>query len=210
MSAHHAPEWVPDRSGATGMRDNGIFATWLSLISFTFFFGTFMAANVYLRGWSPDKFTVSFGGNLDLPAVSTLLLIVTGIIVLAAANFFRRDKRKAFQATLVLAVLAYVAQAITQIRLLVFTFGLGPAAWTTSLMIFILQLALSLICIGFLVAIGIYFSDRNEKALRRLVPAAMSVFMYTIIIGVLVLVLTDMITIGQFTQWCGTKIGVVK
>ncbi|MGZ4031664.1 MAG: hypothetical protein ACXVP5_00890 [Tumebacillaceae bacterium] len=210
MSAHHVPDWVPDRSGGTGVKDNGQFATWLALISFTFFLGTFLAANVYLRGWSPEKFTINFNGDYNLPAITTILLIVAGVIVLAGANAFRKGSWKSFQALMVLSMLVFAALAITQIRLLVFTYGLGPAAWTANLMIYAIQFALSLVCIGFLVAIMKFYSERNEKALRRLVPASMSVFMYTIIIGVIVLVLTDMITVAQFTQWCGTKIGLVK
>lgn len=210
MSAHHAPEWVPDRSGATGYKDNGLFATWLGLISFTFFFGTFLAANAYLRGWSPEKFSINFNGNYDLPAITTLILIVAGALVLAGTNAFRKSAWKSFQALMVLSLLVFAGLAITQMRLLVYTYGLGPAAWTANLMIYIIQFLLSVVCICFLVAIGKFYSERNDKALRRLVPAAMSVFMYTIIMGVIVLVLTDMITIGQFTQWCGTKIGLVQ
>lgn len=210
MSAHHAPDWVPDRSGATGFKDNGLFATWLGLISFTFFFGTFLAANAYLRGWSPEKFAINFNGNYDLPGITTIILIVAGIVTLAGANAFRKGAMKQFQGLMVLSLLIFAGLAITQMRLLVFTYGHGPAAWTANLMIYIIQFALSITCICFLVAIGKFYSERNEKALRRLVPAAMSVFMYTIIMGVVVLVLTDMITIGQFTQWCGTKIGLVK
>lgn len=210
MSAHHAPDWVPHRSG-TGSKDDGILATWLSLLSFTFFYGTFLAANVYLRGWAPDKFTVDFGANADLPALSTICLLVAGFVVLLAGNFFRNNQYKKFQATLIIATLAFVGYALLQMWLLVFTYYLGTAAWTTHLALYSLQFGLAVIDVIFIIMIGKNFAERNEKALRRLVPAAMSVFIYTVLIGLVTLIVTDMITVGQFASWCGQKLtSIVK
>ncbi|ASS76432.1 hypothetical protein CIG75_16690 [Tumebacillus algifaecis] len=205
MSAHHAPDWVPHREG-TGIKDNGIFATWLSLISFTFFLATFVAANVYLRGWAPDKFTVDFGPNADLPAITTIILLVAGLLLLLAASFFRSKAMGKFNIMMVLSTLAITAYAVMQIWLLFYTHEQGEHAWTTHMGIYFLQLALSLVCIGFMMAIGKYYSERNIKALNRLVPAALSVFLYTVATGVLTLVLTDMISVGEFAEWCGTRI----
>jgi magnesium-transporting ATPase (P-type) len=205
MSAHHAPDWVPHREG-TGIKDNGIYATWLGLIAFTFFFGTFVAANVYLRGWAPDKFTVDFGANADLPAITTLILLATGFILLLAGNFFRSNAMSKFNFMMILATLGMTAYAVTQIWLMVYTHELGPHAWTTHMSIYFLQLGLALTCIAFMMFMGKYFSERNMKALNRLVPAAMSVFLYTVATGVLTLVITDMISVGEFAEWCGTRI----
>lgn len=209
MSAHHTPAWVPDRSGATGAKDNGILATWLGLLSFTFFYGVFLAANVYLRGWSPDKFSVNFGGSLDLPATATLIMILAGFITILAVTFYRTGSWKKFQVMMILATIAFSAHAVTEMRLVVKTYSMGAAAWTVDLGAYFLQFVLAVTCVVFLAAIGIKFSERNEKALARLIPAAMSVFFYTIVMGILTLVITDMISIDQFTQWCGTKIAVI-
>ncbi|MFD2171839.1 hypothetical protein [Tumebacillus lipolyticus] len=205
MSAHHAPDWVPHREG-TGIKDNGVFATWLSLISFTFFFATFVAANVYLRGWAPDKFTVDFGPNADLPAITTIILLVAGFILLLAGNFFRSNAMGKFNVMMILATLAITAYAVMQIWLMVYVHEQGAHAWTTHMGIYLLQLCLALVCITFMMFIGKYISERNIKALNRLVPAAMSVFLYTVITGVLTLVITDMISVGEFAEWCGTRI----
>jgi len=209
MSAHHAPDWVPARHGS-GIKHDGVFSTWLSLISFTFFLGTFVAANVYLRGWNPEKFNVNFGEQANLPAITTLILIVAGFITVLAGSFFRQGAWKKFQTSLVFATLAFTGYAVMSIKLMTFTYDLGPAAWTTHLGIYFLQFVLACVCIGFIMAIGFRLAERNEKKLNSYVPAAMSVFLYTVLTGILVLVVTDMITIGQFAEWCGTRIGVIK
>ena len=102
MSAHHAPDWVPARHG-TGIKHDGIFATWLSLLSFTFFIATFVASNVYLRGWNPEQFNVSLGYYADLPNYSTLVLLVAGIITFVAGGAYRKGAWKSLQAWLGLA-----------------------------------------------------------------------------------------------------------
>jgi uncharacterized membrane protein YozB (DUF420 family) len=209
MSAHHAPDWVPHREG-TGIKDNGIFATWLSLIAFTFFLATFVAANVYLRAWSPDKFNVDFGDSANLPYVTTLFLLIAGFIVLLAGSFYKQNKRKAFMGTMVLATIAFFVYGLTEMWLLVDTYYLGAQAWTAYLGIYALQVALALVNIVFIGAIAKHFGDRNDAALRRLVPAAMSVFMYTVVVGISVLLVTDVVSVGQFAEWCGTKLQVVK
>lgn len=205
MSAHHAPDWVPHREG-TGIKDNGVFATWLSLIAFTFFIGTFVAANVYLRGWAPDKFTIDFGANANLPAFTTIFLLVAGFLLLLAGNFFRANQMGKFNVMMVLATLAITGYAAMQLWLMSFVHGLGAHAWTTHMGIYLLQFSLALVCIGFMMAIGKYYSERNIKALNRLVPAALSVFLYTVMTGILTLVITDMISVGEFAEWCGTRI----
>ncbi len=45
---------------------------WLGLTAFTFFYGTFIAANVYLRGWSPQKFALSQSQISNIPYYSAL------------------------------------------------------------------------------------------------------------------------------------------
>jgi len=208
MSAHHAPDWVPHREG-TGIKHDGTFATWLSLISFTFFIGTFVAANVYLRGWNPEKFGVDFGANANLPALTTIVLLVAGFILVLAGAAWRNEARKRFQLLMVLATLAFSAYAVMLMWLMVYTWDLGAAAWTTNLGIYFLQFVLALVDIAFLAFIGMAFSDRNEKKLQSLVSAGMSVFMYTVLIGLVVLLVTDMISIGEFAEWCGNRLSEV-
>jgi uncharacterized membrane protein YozB (DUF420 family) len=205
MSAHHAPDWVPHRSG-TGIKHDGTFATWLSILSFTFFLATFVAANVYLRGWAPDKFTVDFGANADLPSYTTIVLLVAGFILLLAGSAYKQNAMKRFQGLMVVASLAFTAYAVMQMWLIVTVWDLGAAAWTTHLGIYVLQFSLALIDLVFIGFIGYYYSNRNDAKLRSVVPAAMSVFIYTVFIGITVLLITDMISIGQFAEWCGTRL----
>jgi uncharacterized membrane protein YozB (DUF420 family) len=205
MSAHHAPDWVPQREG-TGIKHNGIFATWLALCSFTFFLATFVAANVYLRGWSPEKFNVDFGAQADLPGYTTLVLIVAGLLSIIAGNFWRSGQLGKFKGAMVLVTLAFFVYVVMQIWLIAYTWYLGAAAWTIYLGVYVCQILLTFVCIGFIISIAKYFGDRNEKQLRSLVPAAMSVFLYTVVVGVACLVITDVITVGEFAEWCGTKL----
>jgi hypothetical protein len=58
--------------------------------------------------------------------------------------------------------------------------------------------------------VGKAFSERDEKALKALVPIALSMFMYTVVIGLASLLITDLISVGQFAEWCGTKLNIVK
>ncbi|HEU4963505.1 MAG TPA: hypothetical protein VFV52_06525 [Bacilli bacterium] len=209
MSAHHAPDWVPHREGH-GIKNDGVLATWLGLISFTFFIGTFIAANVYLRMWSPNNFTVDFAQNADLPAITTIVLIVAGFITVIAGSFHRQGAWKKFQVMMGLAALAFIAYAVLLLKLMGYTHSLGAAAWTTHMGIYVFQFGLVLVNLFMIAKIGILFSDRNQKSLNNWVPAAMSVFLYTVILGIIVLLVTDMISVGEFTEWCGKRIGVLE
>jgi heme/copper-type cytochrome/quinol oxidase subunit 3 len=203
MSAHHAPDWVPHREG-TGFKHDGTLATWLGLLSYTFFLGVFVAANVYLRGWAPDK----FGGQdyANLPEYSTLVLLLAGLLVTLGGSFWKQGSYKAFQAMMILSTLAFTGYTILLMWLLVHTYDLGPAAWTTNIGIYACQIILAAADLIFLAYIGKYFAERNEKKLRTFVPLAMSMFLYTVIVGITVLLVTEMITVGQFAEWCGNRI----
>ncbi|MGB8954213.1 MAG: hypothetical protein WCC10_02485 [Tumebacillaceae bacterium] len=208
MSAHHAPDWVPHREG-TGIKHDGTFATWLGMISFTFFMGVFVAANVYLRGWAPDKFNVDFGQFADMPEYTTLILLVAGFILLLAGSAFRSNAYKRFQALMILATLAIFGYAISLMWMIVHTYYLGANAWTTHLGIYSCQMILAVVCMVFMFFVGKAFAERNEKGLRTLVPITLSIFLYTVVTGLLIFIVTDVVSIEQFAEWCGTKLNII-
>lgn len=207
MSAHHAPDWVPHREGH-GLKNDGVLTTWLSLISFTFFIGTFVAASIYLQMWSPENFKVELG--TDLPNVATLILLVMGVVSIAAGNLFRKGSWKAFQLTMMLNTLVFIAYAVVMLKLMGEVHALGAAAWTTYLGIYIFQFILAIVNLFFVGKIGILFSERNVKALNSWVPSAMAVFLYTAVIGVVIFLLTGVVEFGEFAEWCGKRIGVLQ
>lgn len=205
MSAHHAPDWVPHREG-TGAKHDGILATWLSLISFTFFLATFVAANVYLRACSPDQFNVDFGAQADLPSFTVIALLLAGFLAYFAGTSWKAGKRKAFVGFMVALTLVFFVYTALQMYLIAFTWYLGAGAWTGYIGIYVCQILLAFTIIGFLIANVKYYGDRNEKQMRSLVPATMSIIFYAVVIGLAVLVITNMISIGEFADWCGTKL----
>lgn len=209
MSAHHAPDWVPHREG-TGIKHDGTFAAWLGLISFTFFMGVFVAANVYLRGWAPEKFTVDYGPYADLPEYTTLILLVAGFFLLLAGAAFRSNAYKRFQALMIVATMAIFGYGISLMWLIVRTYYLGAEAWTLNLGIYACQAILALACIVFMFFTGKQFAERNEKGLRVMVPITLSIFLYTVVTGLAVFLITDVISIAEFAEWCGTKLNIIE
>lgn len=205
MSAHHAPDWVPHREG-TGAKHDGILATWLSLCAFTFFLATFVASNVYLRAWSPEKFNVDFGAQADLPGFTVIALLLAGFLAYFAGTSWKAGKRKAFMGFMVALTLVFFAYTALQMYLIAYTWYLGAGAWTAYLGIYVTQILLAFVIIGMLIAVAKYFGDRNEKQLRSLIPATITVIFYAVVTGLIVLVLTNMMSVGEFADWCGTKL----
>jgi len=209
MSAHHAPDWVPERHGS-GIKNDGVFATWLSLLSFTFLIGTFVAANVYLRGWNPDVYNVSLGDYANMPYYATLVLLLAGLLSVFAGGAYRAGAWKRLQGLLALVAVAFTAYAVITMKLVTITYDLGPAAWTTLIGVYFLEFLMALVCLWFVMMIGFKFANRNLKSLNSWVPAATSVFLYTVMTGLLCLLVTDVVSVGEFAEWCGIRIGLIK
>ncbi|GAB6936131.1 hypothetical protein JCM14720_20520 [Calditerricola yamamurae] len=196
-----------DYTPGTGIKDNAQLATWLGIIAFTFFFGTFVAANVYLRGWSPEVFNVDFAGKAgDLPYLNTLILLGSAVLALIAGQAFRKRMNGAFIVTLALATLLALAYAVLGGQLVLEMTGLGKAVWTAYLTVYGLHWLLGLFNFILLAVALVFAFAGKEQALKRLVPTGMSVWLYTAITGLAVFVITDVVSVSEFAEWCGTKL----
>lgn len=197
----HMPEPGP------GAKDNGQLATWLGLVSFTFFLATFVASNVYLRGWKPEVFGVPISPEIqNLSYISTLVLIVTGILLMFAGVQFRNSQYKLFRGTMAVGAILYVSYFILQIQLLKGYIAQGTAIATINAPITAFQMLGTLVSLGMIAAVGWYGDSKDGKVLRRLVPGAMAVWMYAVVVGITVLIITDVVHVGEFAEWCGQKV----
>ncbi|MCL6593351.1 MAG: hypothetical protein K6T31_05195, partial [Alicyclobacillus sp.] len=138
MSGHaaHHDEHVDHQANAN-------FAVWCGLTALTFTTGTFVASNVYLRGWSPSKFVLDDRLLRDLPYYTVLFSVISALLLLLAASFFKRDRWKAFNLTLALATLTYAVTTLTQFRMTLWFAGYSKQVATiyapTSAMQFLLN-----------------------------------------------------------------------
>lgn len=190
-----------------GAKDNGQLAAWLGLIGYTFFLGTFVAANVYLRGWNPEKFGMGVPANIqNLAYISILVLIVTGALLFFGGVQYRNSQYKKFMGVMSIAALLYAAYLVLQIMLLNGYLSQGAAIGTINGTVTALQIPITLVSLGFIAAVGWYGDSKNGKALNRLVPGAMAVWMYAVVVGLAVLLLTEVVTVSQFADWCGTRL----
>ncbi|WP_067931746.1 hypothetical protein [Alicyclobacillus kakegawensis] len=182
---------------------NANLAVWLGLAALTFMAAVFVASNVYLRGWNPSKFTLNNQLLTDLPYWDTLILIVSGVLVLVAATFFARDRWQAFNAVLALAVLSWVATTLIQFRLMLWFAGYNQQIktidWPTSMIVF----ALTFISTVLIAIAGWYASFANKAKVNAFFPVAMNVWLYTVMFGIVVLLMERVLTVGQFAAWCG-------
>lgn len=197
----HIPEPGP------GAKDNGQLAAWLGLISFTFFLVTFVAANVYLRGWRPDVFGVRLPAEVtNLSNFSTLVLIVNGVVLLIAGILFRNSSYRKFLGTMAIGAILYAVNLILQIQLLTKYIAQGKAVATINGTITGFQILITVVSLAFIAAVGWYGDGKNGKVLRRLVPGAMAVWMYAVVVGLTVLIITDVVSVSEFAEWCGTRV----
>lgn len=203
MANHNHHAYPPVYEPGEGMKDNGQLGTWLGLISTLFFIATFVAANVYLRGWSPEVFALS--QSSDLPYMSTLTLLLGAIAALFMGNSFRKRANGAFVAGLLVSAILFAVSMVQEWMLIKEMAALGPAVWTSYVTVYVCQFLMLLISvILFVIAIGFHFRG-NEKALKRFIPASMSVWLFTLMLGIGILLLTNVMTVEQFAEWCGVK-----
>ncbi len=209
MAKHNNHAYPPVYEPGKGMKDNGQFAVWLGLISTLFFIATFVSSNVYLRGWSPDVFALK--QETDLPYLSTLTLLIGALGALFTGNSFRKRANGAFTAGLLVSTVLFTASLVQEWMLIKELAALGPVAWTAYVTVYVCQFIMLLISVVlFLVAIGFHIRG-NEKALQRFIPASMSVWLFTLMLGIAILLLTNVISVEQFAEWCGVKfLGLVK
>ncbi|MCL6547634.1 MAG: hypothetical protein K6T30_01845 [Alicyclobacillus sp.] len=195
---HHAHDEHIDHQG------NANLAVWLGLIALTFMTAAFVAANVYLRGWNPAKFdTLNASLLRELPYWDTLLMIVAGVLLLIAAPFFVRNRWREFNLMLALATLAFVAVLVIQFRLMLWFSYSSPQIATIYAPTAAIQFLLTLVCVILLAVAGWYANFGNKKKINAFFPVAMNVWLYTIISGIVILLVEDVMTIGQFAAWCG-------
>lgn len=189
-----------------GMKDIGQLGTWLGLIAFTFMFATFIASNVYLRGWSPGTFSMKLPGYVqNMVNTSVIFTVLTGILSLGVGISYKKRKDVTFITLFLVNGCAFLTNLILTGYLIAQYKTIGPAAWTAYGMVEIFMFALELVSVAFSITGFIYILGNNTKALNRFVPAAMSVWIYTVLMGIIVFIQCDLIQIGQFAEWCGLK-----
>lgn len=182
---------------------NANLAVWLGLASLTFFSATFIASNVYLRGWNPSKFTLKNALLKDVPYWDTLLLLVSGILVLVAAIFYTRNKWAAFRGILAITTLSYTAAALVQLRLTIWFGHAGKQIATIYTPTAILVFLLAIVSVIMLAFAGWYSSYADKTRINQFFPIGMNVWLYTALFGIVVLLVEDVMTVGQFAAWCG-------
>lgn len=201
MSAHPAPQI--DHHENIDSQGNANLGVWSGLVALTFMTATFVASNVYLRGWSPTKFALKSGVLKDLPYYTVLLSVISALILLGAARFFIKDKWRAFSLTLGLATLFYVALAAVQFQLML-RFGHASVQDAT---IFVptatIQFCLTLVGVVLLAVAGWYAGFANKAKLNTFFPVAMNVWLYSAMSGIVILLVENVLTVGQFAAWCG-------
>lgn len=209
MANHKTQAYPPEYKPGAGIKDNAQLGVWLGLISALFLIATFVSSNVYLRGWSPEVFALK--NQSDLPYLSTLTLLIGAVAAILTGNAFRNRKDRAFAAGLFVSMILFAASFVQECLLIKEMAALGPAAWTAYVTVYVCQALMLLVSVVlFVIAIGFQLR-RNENALKRFIPASMSVWLFTLMLGIGILLLTNVVTVEQFTEWCGVKfLGLVK
>lgn len=183
-------------------------ATWLGICAITFFYATFIASNVYLRGWSPSKFTLDTSKVGSLPYYSVLTLVLTFIVLLVAGGLFRSKKWRALNAVMAFIGLLFVAYVIMQFQLVVMYGQLSAQVWTAYMPSGVMQLLLALLSLVFVGWVGWRSTFRSKTAFRRLFPIGMNYWMYCVLTSVVTYLLTDVMSVGSIAQWCGAHLGL--
>ncbi len=182
---------------------NANLATWAGLVALTFMTATFVATNVYLRGWDPAKFKLHDQYLTQLPYVTVLLSIVSAVLLFVAASFFKRDKWKAFNLTLALTTISFVVTTITQFRLMLWFANYSPQVGTIYAPTAAVEFLLDVLCVILLAVAGWYSGYGSKRKINQFFPVAMNVWLYTVISSVVILLVENVMTVGEFAAWCG-------
>lgn len=204
MSTNHAQAEVHfDHNENIDHQGNANFAVWLGLVSLTFLIATFVACNVYLRGWAPSKFHLGDKVLTNLPYLTVLLAIVSVILLFVAASFFAKDKWRAFNLVLALITLVYIVQVIVEFNLMLWFAGYSKQVATIYAPTAIMEFALTVVYVMLLVVAGWYASFANKRKINSFFPVGMNVWLYAAFSNVVILLIENVLSVGQFAAWFG-------
>lgn len=178
-------------------------AIWLGLCALTFFYATFVASNVYLRGWSPAKFAMKQLQIHNLPYLALLDLIACFIVMLVAGSYFKKKRWQALNRSLAVLGLLFVLYALFQFWIIGMFAAMSPQIWTAYMPAGVMQFLLAVTCIVYIGWVGWRSTLKDKTLLMRTFPLGMNFWMYTVISSVVVYLLTDVMTVGSIAQWCG-------
>lgn len=203
MSAHPSSGLHMNHDENIDHQSNANFAVWCGLVALTFMTATFVASNVYLRGWSPTKFVLNTGLLKDLPYYTVLLSIISAGVLLVASRFFIKDRWRAFSITLAVATIFYIALAAVQFQLMLRFGHVSVQAATIYVPTAVIQFCLTGVGVVLLAVAGWYTGFANKAKINGFFPVAMNVWLYTAMSGIVILLIEDVLTVGQFAAWCG-------
>ncbi|KPV43889.1 hypothetical protein [Alicyclobacillus ferrooxydans] len=204
MSAHPSPPGAHiNHHENIDSQGNANLAVWAGLVALTFMTATFVASNVYLRGWSPTKFVLKSTILKDLPYYSVLLSVISAVLLVGAATFFVKDRWGAFNGTLGLATLFYIGLAAVQFQMMLRFGHASPQSATIYAPTAIVQFLLTVVGVILLAVAGWYSGFASKAKINAFFPVAMNVWLYTAASGIVILLLEDVLTVGQFAAWCG-------
>jgi uncharacterized membrane protein YozB (DUF420 family) len=178
---------------------------WLGLTAFTFFYGTFIASNVYLRGWSPTKFALDQHKISNIPYYSIFDLIALFIVLIIAGSLFKAKKWKALNGVMALTGLLFVLYTLFQFWIIQMYGAMSPQIWTAYMPAGVLQLILAIASLVYIAWVGWRSTFKNKAPLQRVFTLGMNIWLYTVITSVATYLLTDVMTMGSIAQWCGIK-----
>jgi uncharacterized membrane protein YozB (DUF420 family) len=187
-------------------RKNVNLATWLGLVGFTFFYGSSVASNVYLRSWSPEKFKLPTGFAYDIPYYATLVLLIIIPFLFLAGRYFKKREWKKLNRTFIVLIPLFVIYADLCFWLMHLLLMQNAQVRTSYFGIAILQFGLACLSLILIAVNGWYSTYKDRDPIRKYFPASMNVWLYTIFSAIVVLFITDIVSFGQFADWCGTKI----
>lgn len=183
---------------------NANVAVWLGMISVTFFTATFVGTNLYLRGWSPSKFGVQLAPILhEVPYYDTLFQLLAAVLLFISGGFFLRNRWKAFNGTLALVTLLFVAVMIAQFELMIRFVNSSQQVATIYGPTATIQFLLTFFCVIMCIVTGWYSSWGNKARINYFFPIAMNVWLYSIASGLVILLTEDVMSVGKFAAWCG-------
>ncbi len=203
MTNHAQAEVHFDHNENIDHQGNANFAVWLGLVSLTFLIATFVACNVYLRGWAPSKFHLGDKVLTNLPYLTVLLAIVSVILLFVAASFFAKDKWRAFNLVLALITLVYIVQVIVEFNLMLWFAGYSKQVATICAPTAIMEFALTVVYVMLLVVAGWYASFANKRKINSFFPVGMNVWLYAAFSNVVILLIENVLSVGQFAAWFG-------
>jgi len=125
------------------------------------------------------------------------------VLLLVAASFFARDRWKAFNGVLALTTLSFAASALIEFRLMIWFADYNKQIATIYTPTAVIEFLLLLVCIVLLAVTGWYSGLGSKKKINQMFPVAMNVWLYAAFANVVILLVENVMTVGQFAAWCG-------